>query len=576
MIPALSNLRAFVSRIWMWMGVHKIWTGIIVVAILGGGYWGYTTYAANTTATQYVVAPATRGTLTVTVSGSGQVAANQTLDLAPKASGTVTSVSVTAGQKVAAGHIIARIDATDAEKTLRDAETSLTSAKITYQQSISGHQTDTAKAEGDARSTIATTLSHLATILPDLDSALHDLSQIPGHTFQQNQAAYAAVLGNNTASTAAGTAYQTALDAYRLALAQSNTLAANPTPADVQKLIQSAYTAASATADAAARTHEVMAQVNDRLARSDTTPPSAFTTLLTTTATDSSTASSDTSSTLSAKTTLGDALATLGGGNGVSLDVQSAQLALTKAENTVADAEEALSDYAVTAPFAGTIAKVNVQRNDQSGPSTAVATLVTNEQYADLSLNEVDAAKVKNGQKASLTFDAVEGLTVPGTVAEVDQVGTVTQGVVTYDVKISFDTQDARVKPGMTVNAIITTDAKEDALIVPSSAVTTVGNRSFVQVATTNSVAPDATSTHPMRTETVDAKNVSVSRIPVEIGLTNDTQTEIVSGLEDGEFVVSRTITAKSATTPTTNTTRTTTGTSARPAGGNAVLMRGG
>src|SRR6185437_11334418 len=96
---------------------------------------------------------------------------------------------------------------------------------------------------------------------------------------------------------------------------------------------------------------------------------------------------------------------------------------------------------------------------------------------------------VKAGQKAELTFDAIEGLTLSGTVAEVDSVGTVSQGVVTYDVKISFDKQDPRVRPGMTVDAAITADSKENALIVPSSAVETAAGRSFVEVVTNGAPA---------------------------------------------------------------------------------------
>ena len=64
-----------------------------------------------------------------------------------------------------------------------------------------------------------------------------------------------------------------------------------------------------------------------------------------------------------------------------------------------------------------------------------------------------DFLTIKVGDKATLTFDAVTDLSISGQVAEIDTVGTVSQGVVSYALKIAFDTQDTRVKPGMTVSA---------------------------------------------------------------------------------------------------------------------------
>jgi HlyD family secretion protein len=73
------------------------------------------------------------------------------------------------------------------------------------------------------------------------------------------------------------------------------------------------------------------------------------------------------------------------------------------------------------------------------------------------------------GQKVTMTFDAIPDLTMTGTVAEIDTLGTVTQGVVSYTVKIAFDTDNTDVKPGMTVSAMIITNTKIDVCKVPLS-----------------------------------------------------------------------------------------------------------
>ena len=127
----------------------------------------------------------------------------------------------------------------------------------------------------------------------------------------------------------------------------------------------------------------------------------------------------------------------------------------------------------MTAPFDGTIASVAVQRcttkhqAEQQSPHSLPLT-----EYADLSLNEADVAKVQVGQAATLTFDALPNVTMQGTVASVSDVGTVTSGVVTYDVKIGFNTVNSSdIKPGMTVDASIITASEPMAIQVPSSAV---------------------------------------------------------------------------------------------------------
>lgn len=215
------------------------------------------------------------------------------------------------------------------------------------------------------------------------------------------------------------------------------------------------------------------------------------------------------------------------------LDLRSSQLSVDQRKATLQDAKNALADYYMRAPFDGTIAKLNSKKLDAASPSTVVATLITKQKIAQISLNEVDAAKVSVGRKATLTFDAVEGLSIAGEVSEIDTVGTVSQGVVTYSVKISFDTQDERVKSGMTVNAAVITNIKQDVLSVPASAVKTHGNASYVLILDSE-------------TKTSGTEGVPSITAPreqaVEVGISNDTTTEIVSGIVEGSFVVTRTI----------------------------------
>ncbi|MBP7058561.1 HlyD family efflux transporter periplasmic adaptor subunit [Candidatus Gracilibacteria bacterium] len=177
---------------------------------------------------------------------------------------------------------------------------------------------------------------------------------------------------------------------------------------------------------------------------------------------------------------------------------------------------------------------------------------------AKVSLNETDVATVKVGQKATLTFDAIENLTITGEVVEIDAVGTASQGVVTYNVKISFDTQDTRIKPGMSTTASIITNSKSDILIVPNGAIKTQGDISYVESFQTTSANSSADTSGNTKSSTVNSSSEQVitssnppSQIQIETGLANDSYTEITSGLNEGDQIVTRTITSAKTTTTT-------------------------
>jgi HlyD family secretion protein len=253
--------------------------------------------------------------------------------------------------------------------------------------------------------------------------------------------------------------------------------------------------------------------------------------------------------------------------------LQQKQAAVTAARSQLADAQAALADYTIRPPFGGTIAAVSANVADSASPSTAIATVVTTAKIADLSLNEVDAAKVKVGQKATLTFTAIPDLGVAGIVSEVDSIGTVTQGVVNYSIKIVFETQDARVKSDMSVTAEIVTLAKPDVLTLPNAAVqssTTGGSAVRVISGLTN---PD-----PSAFTTGITSSVAPASQTVEVGASNDTVTEITSGLNEGDLVVLRTITSSSGSasaSPSTSGFRIPgVGGGGAPGGGNATFIR--
>lgn len=226
------------------------------------------------------------------------------------------------------------------------------------------------------------------------------------------------------------------------------------------------------------------------------------------------------------------------------LDIRSQEITVQQRRIALADAQATLSDYTIRAPFDGIVAKIDLRKGEDVSTGGTIATLITKQKIAEISLNEVDAAKIKEGQKTTLTFDAVEDLTLTGQVGEIDTLGTVNQGVVSYSVKILFDTQDERIKSGMTVSANIVTDVKTDTILVESSAIKTQGDTSYVEVFDTSTAlqadtSGAVTSKTPPRQQTVT------------IGFSNDTETEVLSGLQEGDKIIVRTVTASASTSKT-------------------------
>ncbi|PIZ71292.1 hypothetical protein COY07_05200 [Candidatus Peregrinibacteria bacterium CG_4_10_14_0_2_um_filter_43_11] len=203
------------------------------------------------------------------------------------------------------------------------------------------------------------------------------------------------------------------------------------------------------------------------------------------------------------------------------LDIRSQELTIKQRQNSVADAAEKLADYTIRAPFKGIITASALKKGDNVSSGESIATLITKQHVATVSLNEVDVAKVAVGQKVTITFDAIEGLTITGTVSEMDTLGTMSQGVVSYNIKIAFDTQDDRIKSGMNLSAGIITQALTDVLLVPGSAVKFQSNN--------------------MTTVDVLKEGQSVS-VPVTVGASNDTSTEITGGLQEGDEVITQVI----------------------------------
>lgn len=568
-MSVLTSAGSYAVSARTWILAHKIISAVLAVIIIGGAWSIYARATSTTGQTLYILGTVSRSTIISTVSGSGQVSPSNQVEIKPKASGEITNVLIQEGDSVRAGQTLAYIDATDAQKAVRDAQANVESAKIALQKlkapptalTLTQSQNALANAKDALAKEYADSQTDIVNAFLDFPEILTGLQNIVTGTntntnmqwnidFYLNATEVYDIKTRSLRDTAYND-YVSAKKSYDSTFAAYQAFGQNPDQVALEKMLNDTYTTTNLLSRALKSNNTFVQFYSDTMTNNSIRPSSVATTALTdlntyigTVNTHLSTLLAHISSLKSNKQTVIEKQQSLDETNAGTdaLDLQSSQLSVTKAENALLDAQNDLADYSVRAPFAGTLAKVDAKKGDSASAGTAIATIITKDQIAELSLNEVDAAKLKTGQKASLTFDAIDGLSIAGTVASVDTLGTVTQGVVSYAVKINFSTQDTRVKPGMTVNANIITETAQDALVIPSGAVKTLNEESFVQVF--RPALPESP-----ENSTGVATKLTPQSIPVQIGISDDTSVQILSGLELGQQIVIRTTTAAAVST---------------------------
>ena len=559
----------FFRKLIAYASAHKVISTIVLAVAFYLGYSQYKSFTSTTGGTRYVLAAVQKGTIVVSVTGSGQVSTSNQIDLKSKASGDITWIGVKAGDTVRAGQALAQIDSTTAKQAIADAEQTLAQAKLQFQKDSSQAPIDyqkslesLASAKTDLNTTYNDTFNTLSTAYLDLPSAVTGMQGILyGYDLSSSKSQWNVDVFRNFSATAADTIkpfadvaerdYKIARDKYDQAIVDYKTLTRYSSSIELEKQLKSSTDTTTAIAQALQSELNLLDAVVSDATTNGRTVSATVNTMRTNTRNYLSTANTNLSSLLNQQKSLDSTkkiirdnesaieiykIGNPSGNNPISL--QSSQYSIADQERKLRQIKDDLTNYTVTAPFAGIVASFSLKQFDTVSVGTSAATLITNQKIAQLSFNEVDVAKVKVGQKATITFDAIDGLSIAGEVSDIDAVGTVSQGVVSYAVKVAFGTQDDRVKSGMSVSAAIVTSMKQDVLMVPNSAVKTQANANYVELFDTPLVV--ATSSSSANTGTPSA--LPPQQRTVSVGLSNDTMTEIISGLKEGEQVVARTI----------------------------------
>lgn len=204
--------------------------------------------------------------------------------------------------------------------------------------------------------------------------------------------------------------------------------------------------------------------------------------------------------------------------------VQSAADSLRNAQLSLESRQDQLDNYTVTSPIRGTVIDKNYKAGETSEAGKVLCSIYDLSYLTmTLSVDELDISDIAVGQAVSVTADAVEGKTYTGVVTKVSVAGTSSGGTTTYPVTVRIDETEGLL-PGMNVDAAITLESASGVLAIPAGAL----NRGNTVLVTSDS--PSAAKGTP----TEDGEYYSVQ---VEIGTSDSSYIEIISGLQEGDTV---------------------------------------
>jgi len=245
----------------------------------------------------------------------------------------------------------------------------------------------------------------------------------------------------------------------------------------------------------------------------------------------------------------------------VKVNIESQNLAIEQTQKELESKKSQLGNTEVKSPISGIITSLNVKVGDQVQQGRTIATIIDSTQLnVVVAVDELDIPKVKIGQKASIEVDAFPDTVFEGEVIKIADIGQSSGGgVTTFDVTISIK-DPGEIKIGMSATAEIQVDSRKGVVLVPIEAVQERNGEKYVLVSTGSSqgqpedqegAGESQASEAEMQGERgrmrvgnrgliarTDSAFGGVDFRKVEVGITNETYAEIVSGVEEGEEVL--------------------------------------
>lgn len=449
---------------------------VALVIILAGGYW----FFVRSGSAPYQFITVTQGSITETVSVTGNTTPMKSVSLGFQNAGTIAHVYRNLGDHVNAGEVIAELNTAALSATLQQARAAYNSAVA------SRSSTSLPEAETKARNTYLSAYTTLDTLLQnDIDTFFGESTVYGPKLLISAPNDYGELSKERTALTYEMQTYQSALSSADSTDPAVLLASATVVAQDVSNFLDTLAVAA-----------------NDRGSNASAVQIAALAT---------------------ARTGVTTLLATLSSARETYRTQSVGATSLTNASVEqaaagVAVAEANLQGTKIVAPISGVMTEQGAKVGQLASPGTPLVSIIGDSGFeVDAGVSETDVGKLIVGNKVTMTLDAFQNETFTGSVFYIAPAQTNTQGVISYQIKISFDKVDQRLKSGLTANIDIQTKKKDNVLILPQYAILQNDNGTFV--------------------ETLVGKTATTS--PVILGIQDrDGNVEILSGVTLGEQVL--------------------------------------
>ena len=461
----------------------------------------------------YTPTTVSRQDITVSVSGSATIQANDSYQVTTLLRGEILEAPFEEGDMVQAGDVLYVLDSSDVETSVRQAQLAVDQARLNYEDMLKNQDDLTVTANGSG---VVQKLYVKAGDSVTAGAAIADIVdrdvvtlEVPFHS----QLAQSMWVGQQASVTVDGTVE-----------------ALNGTVTEISGADQvTAGGALVRTVSIEVRNPGAITNTSTGTASVDgqacaASGPFSYRTEKTVTAK----ASGDIESLAVSEGTRvsdGQALCVIGGSSTES-QIEAARLSLENAELSLQSAQDKLEDYTITAPISGEVVEKNFKVGDNldSTNSEALAVIFDMSSLSlELDVDEVYIGQIEVGQTVEITANALEGQTFTGTVTKVNINGKTTNGITSYPVTITVE-DGGDLWPGMNVNAEILVEHAENVLAVPVEAVSR-GN--VVLVPGEGAIGSDGS---------VDPGKLT--EVPVTLGRNDAHYVEILSGLEEGDTII--------------------------------------
>ncbi len=483
----------------------------IVLLVLFGGYWFFV--RSRTVSYQFI--PVSQGSITETVSVTGNTTPAKSVALGFQDAGTIARVNYNLGDQVGAGAVIAELNTENLSAVLEQARANLSVAEANLASLVAGTRPEQLAID---QSTVAQDKAALSNAI----SSAYTVSDGAVHTNADQIFINPRTSSATLAFTVSGMALAATVVRERIALEPVltawSTQIYNPSFNTGDPTV--------AASQAVQNLSQVNAFLNDAASILTNVQPTGSLTAaaLSTYEASIATARTNVSAALTALTSAQTALVsaegalTLAQAGPTPENIAAQQAQVEQAQAGVASAAANLQGAEIVAPMSGILTQLDAKVGQLASPNTQLVSIIGNGGFeVDAGVSEIDVGKLAVGDTVSMTLDAFPNETFAGSVFYIAPAQTNTQGVISYQIKISFDQPDPRLNSGLTANVDIATKHKDNVLILPQYAILQNDSGTFV--------------------ETLAGKTATTS--PVALGIQDQKgNVEILSGVTLGEQVI--------------------------------------